>query len=61
MPALNVPARIDIIQVEVIVQWKRGGQIGFKDITPQKKEQKKAVGVAPEEVNKIPEEISETP
>jgi hypothetical protein len=60
IPAINAPARIDITKVsnESNVRRKRGRPLGSKDINPRKrKEQNKAVGPTPEEVNKIPEEV----
>ena len=36
IPALNAPARIDIIPEEISIQTKRGRQIGSKDKNPRK-------------------------
>jgi hypothetical protein len=59
IPALNVPARIDITPAEVTIQRKRGRPIDSKDKNPRnRKEQNNLVGVTPTEVtDKIPEEI----
>jgi hypothetical protein len=59
IPALNVPARIEITPAEVTIQRKRRRPIGSKDKNPRKmKEQNNAVGVTPAKVtDKIPEEI----
>jgi hypothetical protein len=51
IPALIVPARIDITPAEVTIQRKRERPIGSKDKNPQKrKEHNNAVGVTPAEV-----------
>ena len=60
IPAINAPARIDITKIsnEFNVRRKRERPLGSKDVNPRKKkEQNKAVGITPEEVDKIPEEI----
>jgi hypothetical protein len=64
IPALNVPARIDITPTEVTIQRKCGRPIGSKYKNPQnRKEQNNTVGVTPAKlIDKIPEEIeSRTP
>ena len=60
IPALNAPARIDITKIfnEFNIRRKRRRPLSSKDVNPRKKkEQNKAVGITPEEVDKIPEEI----
>ena len=59
IPAINAPARIDITKIsnESNVRRKRGRPLGSKDVNPRKrKEQNKAVGPTPEEVDEVPEE-----
>ncbi|XP_078177435.1 uncharacterized protein LOC144571914 [Carex rostrata] len=65
IPAINAPARIDITKIsnESNVRRKRGRPLGSKDVNPRKrKEQNKAVGPTPEEVDgKTPAEVNKTP
>jgi hypothetical protein len=64
IPALNIPARINITSAKVTIQRKRERPIGSKDKNSQnKKEQNNTVGVTLTVViDKIPEEIgSRTP
>ena len=57
IPAINTHARIDIRKIsnEFNVRRKRGILLGSKDVNSRKKkDQNKAVGITPKEVDKIP-------